>query len=213
MDTSAIMIAMLIINSILSKISDAMDTLQFLVLTLVSLFKITIGPLIGAFFGVGLGFWVNNRHNRKLREERKLFFRNLLMHEAKRSIKLIKGNVNLIPVDAWNAIVNSGDITLFENKAIELSDIYFQIQNYNYEAKIIREAYEFSDLSMIDPETGETISRGSFLKKNLDEKTIPQLLEKLTELEKWIRPLAGTVSTSVRVGGNLKVTGADGKEK
>ncbi len=196
MDSYAIMS---FIGSIISSILSRISTI--------------IGPLIGAFFGVLFGFWINDRHNKKLRGKRKLFFSNLLMHEAKKSIELIGGNVNLIPIDAWNAIVNSGDIALFEDKAIELSDIYFQIQNYNYEAKIIREAYEFSNLVIADPNTGEAIPHGSFLRKKFDENTKPALLKKLIELEKWVRPLAGTISTSVTVKGTLNVIGGDEKEK
>ena len=44
------------------------------------------------------------------------------MHEAKKSIELIPGTVHLIPVDAWNSVVNSGNIALFKDKAIDLSE-------------------------------------------------------------------------------------------
>ena len=63
------------------------------------------GPLIGAFFGVLFGFKINDKNRKDLEAKRKSIFKNLLMHEATESIKLISGVVNLIPVDAWNSIV------------------------------------------------------------------------------------------------------------
>jgi hypothetical protein len=80
-----------------------------------------IGPLVGALVGVILGFQKNDDNRRKLEEERRDFFKNLLMHEAKESIKLIEErNVNLIPVDAWKSVVNAG-IKLSNYSDIKLS--------------------------------------------------------------------------------------------
>ncbi|RPJ73611.1 MAG: hypothetical protein EHM20_11945 [Alphaproteobacteria bacterium] len=104
--------------------------------------SVLIGPFFGALVGVYLGFKINDKHRRELEEEKRLFFRNLLMQEARKSINLLDGTVNLIPVDAWNSVVNSGDIALFKGKAEYLDDTYFQVQNYNYEAKRVRDAIE-----------------------------------------------------------------------
>jgi hypothetical protein len=176
---------------------------------------VIIGPLVGAFVGVYLGFKKNDNRRIELEEERRLFFRKLLMHEAKKSIELLPGTVNLIPEDAWNSIVNSGDIALLKDNVIELSDTYFDVQNYNYEAKIIRDAFEHEarwGLS-VNIETGERYSRASVLKKRFDEITKPALLTRLKELEGWLSPLVGEMSTSVRVRGSLTVKDNNGKEK
>lgn len=148
--------------------------------------SVIIGPLIGAYAGVKLGFDKNNKHRQKLEDEKKVFFKNWLKHEAKESIRLIEnGPVNLIPEDAWNSVVNSGNIALFETKATELSDIYFKIKNYNYEAKRVRDAIEESRLH---PETTDK-AHASNLKKLFDEKTKPDVLESLKDLERWLTVL------------------------
>ena len=100
-----------------------------------------IGPLIGALVGVFLGFWINERHKRKLENHRREFFKNLLNHEIDRSIELLekKDLTNIIHIDGWKSLVNSGDIALFTHLVTQLSDIYFDIQNYNYEANWIWE--------------------------------------------------------------------------
>lgn len=143
--------------------------------------SVLIGPFFGALVGVYLGFKINDKHRRELEEEKRLFFRNLLMQEARKSIKLLDGTVNLIPVDAWNSIVNSGDIALFKGKAEYLSDTYFQVQNYNYEAKRVRDAIE--EVHLHPTNTDE--DHASRLKKNFDEVTKPETLRLLRDLERW----------------------------
>lgn len=173
-----------------------------------------IGPLIGALVGVYLGFKINDNRRKELNEEKRLFYKNWLMRDAKKSIELLPGKVNLIPEDAWKSLINSGDIALFKNKAIELGNIFFEVQNYNYEAKLIREAYEreiqfgpFSDYN------GKEFSRASDLKDIFNSKTKPVLLQHLRELEQWISPMKAEISSSVKVQAKLKVIDRDGKEK
>ena len=141
-----------------------------------------IGPLIGAFFGVLLGFGVNEIWRKRLENNRKSFFRKLLLHEVKYSIELLNGMVNLVPIDAWNSLVNSGDIALFKDKAIELNDVYFKIQNYNYEAKRVRDAEEHDQMEGLSLKNGEECERSVELKENL-KKTTDDLLKELKKLE------------------------------
>ena len=172
--------------------------------------SVLIGPFFGALVGVYLGFKINDKHRRELEEEKRLFFRNLLMHEAKESINLLGGTVNLIPVDAWNSIVNSGDIALFKDKAVDLSDTYFQIQNYNYKAKRVRDAIEEAH---IHPTTtdGDHASR---LKESFDNKIKPTTLNRLKDLEAWLTRLGvEPITITTKVTGNLTLIGPDGKEK
>ena len=171
---------------------------------------VIIGPLVGAFVGVILGFRINDDNRIKLEEKRKSFFKNLLMQEAKKSIELIPGTVNLIPTDAWNSIVNSGDVALFEDKAIDLSEIYFQIQNYNYEAKRVRDAIEEMRLH-----PGITdIDHVSKLKESFDNRTKPATLKRLNDLENWLTRLkTEPITVTTKAASNLNLIGPDGKKK
>lgn len=93
------------------------------------------GSLLGPFLGVFLAFVINNVHQSWRARKRRLFFRDLLLHEIHRSSDRLKtGYPNPISIDAWNSLVNSGDMALFaRDLVIDLSDIYSKIQNYNYE--------------------------------------------------------------------------------
>lgn len=150
-----------------------------------------IGPLVGAFFGVLFGFWINRRHGKKLEENRRLFFKSLIMHEIEESIKILElvesdqyEKVRLIPEDAWNSIVNSGDISLLEEtNAIELGDIYFKIKKYNQKAKNINNAA--LELMMYPMQVTNDIP--SNLKALLDRDTIPMILERLRKIESWLK--------------------------
>jgi hypothetical protein len=106
------------------------------------IFRMIIGPLVGAFAGVFLGFRKNSKHQDMVNHEKKLLLLKILRHEVKKSIDLLQDPLgNLIPIDAWNSIVYSGNIVLFEHPlSTKLGDIYFNIQNYNYEAKRTRDA-------------------------------------------------------------------------
>jgi hypothetical protein len=161
--------------------------------------SIIIGPLIGAYVGVKYGFNKNNKHRQELEEKRKLFFKNWLKHEADESIRLVEeGSVNLIPEDAWNSAVNSGNVAFFEAKAMELSDTYFKIKNYNYEAKRVRDATEEVNLhpDVTDP------THAAKLKKRFDEIIKPDTLEALKGIASWL--------TVFKVeSGEFKLTGGD----
>jgi hypothetical protein len=113
---------------------------------------ILVGPLVGAFAGVYLSFRKNNKHQEEMDHDKKLLLLKILRHEVKKCIELLQeSSGNLIPMDAWNSIIYSGNIVLFEHfQAAELGDIYSDIENYNYEAKRTRDAAERSN-SVAEP--------------------------------------------------------------
>jgi hypothetical protein len=112
--------------------------------------KLILGPLVGAFAGVFFGFRKNTKHQEKINYQKKLLLLDILRDEVETSINLLEEKSgNLIPIEAWNSIVYSGNIILFDHlQATQLSEIYFKIKNYNYEAKRTRDASErFSSLA------------------------------------------------------------------
>jgi hypothetical protein len=103
-----------------------------------------IPPLLGSFFGVLVGFYMNNRHRAELDRIDKSFFLYLLRLEIERSRRLLLADrVNLLPTETWNSIEGSGRITLFSRDlADRLGKTYSDCRFYNYEAKIVRDAEE-----------------------------------------------------------------------
>lgn len=70
----------------------------------------------------------------------------MLSVDIKKGIELLSERKGyLLPVDTWNSVVYSGCMELFEHdQAKMLGDAYFQIQNYSYEAKRLRDTSELA---------------------------------------------------------------------
>lgn len=154
--------------------------------TIWELFITTIGPLIGALVGVYLGFKIDDRYRKELDDTKRLFFKILLLHEIDESIKLLKQKEStlipvVIPVSAWDSLVNSGDMALFTNdQSIQMSDTYSQIQRYNYIAeRVIEDIKEFVIGSTKRPEEAPLYPT---FKEDLD-KTGTKILQKFGELK------------------------------
>ncbi len=150
-----------------------------------------IGPLFGAMVGVYLGFRINDTQRKKLEDNRKTFFKDLIMHEVSNAIETLEDKerkYNLIPTDMWNSVVNSGYVSLFDGNAIEVSELYFKMQNYNYEAKRIRDATEVNIRS-----TDEGKKHVANLKQIFNNRTKPDLLQHLNNYKNRI--IITTVST------------------
>jgi hypothetical protein len=106
--------------------------------------------------------------------------------------------------------VNSGNIALFKGKAKELSDTYFQAQNYNYEAKRVRDAEEAQHLHP----TATDDSHVSKLKTSFNDVTTPATLKCLKDLEIWLTGLKAEPSTTkTEVIGGIDLKDRNYKEK
>lgn len=150
------------------------------------LFISIIGPLIGALVGVYLGFKEDDQHRKTLDDKKRLFYKNLLLHEIDESIELLKPKEStlipvVIPVSAWDSLVNSGDMALFtHNQSIQMSDTYSQIQRYNYIAeRVIEDIKEFVIGYTKKPEEASLYPT---FKDDLD-KTKTKILQKFGELK------------------------------
>jgi len=149
------------------------------------LFVSVIGPLIGALVGVYLGFQGDDRHRKELDDKKRLFFKILVLHEIDESIELLKPKEStlipvVIPVSAWDSLVNSGAMALFtHDQSIQMSDTYSQILRYNYIAeRVIEDIKKFIICSTINLEKNPLYPT---FKDDLD-KTKAKILQEFDDL-------------------------------
>lgn len=94
-----------------------------------------------AFSGVFLAFWLDRRIRRRRDEEIKKELKQNLRNELESCVGLLVGRGNLLPTTEWPSTVSSGDVKLLPfNERRQLSTIYFEVENHNYEAKRVRDS-------------------------------------------------------------------------
>jgi hypothetical protein len=105
-----------------------------------------VGPVIGSFFGVWLGFLVNNYANKRKRTRLRKEYTKGLKSEIQQAIGLLENRLlQLLPEDLWKSLVNSGDLALFPfTQREDLPQAYFAIGKCNYEAVRARDLGELS---------------------------------------------------------------------
>lgn len=97
--------------------------------------------VIGPFFGVLGAFalerlysWYKDGQNRKKLKEN-------LKNELESCLSQLTGKGMLLPTMMWNSTVTSGDVKLLSfAERTQLSSVYFEIDNHNYEAKRVRDS-------------------------------------------------------------------------
>lgn len=99
-----------------------------------------IGSLAGSLVGILIGFGLDRLYSfcqdRKNRGKLKENLRN----ELDSCQSLLVGKGNLLPTVMWNSAISSGDISLLSfSDRTKLSSLYFEIDNFNYEAKRVRD--------------------------------------------------------------------------
>jgi RNAse (barnase) inhibitor barstar len=100
-------------------------------------------PLVGSFLGVFLGFIVNYIYQYIKNFNDRIYYRDNIKSELELCIKRLEKVGNLLPVDRWISIRNSGALKFFSRTEVDnLSRAYEAIQNNNYEAKRVRDLAE-----------------------------------------------------------------------
>lgn len=99
-----------------------------------------LAPFLGVFSAVIAGLivsgvygWLRNRSNRNelLQSLRK---------ELEKCRSLLKGEGNLLPTNVWRSSIATGFLMLIPfDKRIEISSIYVEIANHNFEAERVRD--------------------------------------------------------------------------
>jgi len=120
-----------------------------------------------------------------LEDKKRLFFKVLVLHEIDESIELLKPKEStlipvVIPVSAWDSLVNSGAMALFtHDQSIQMSDTYSQILRYNYIAeRVIEDIKKFIICSTINLEKNPLYPT---FKDDLD-KTKAKILQEFDDL-------------------------------
>lgn len=100
-------------------------------------------PLVGSFLGVFLGFFVKYIYQYIKSFNDRIYYRDNIKSELELCIKRLETAGNLLPVDRWISIRNSGALRFFNRTEVDnLSRAYEAIQNNNYEAKRVRDLGE-----------------------------------------------------------------------
>jgi len=98
--------------------------------------ELVVGPFLGVIGGLAaqrLYDWLKDEGNKKKLKEN-------LKNELEKCVELLTEQGNLLPTMMWSSTVASGDVKLLSfNDRTKLSSIYFEIDNYNYEAKRVRD--------------------------------------------------------------------------
>ena len=96
-----------------------------------------VESFLGILAAFGLRRWWGWRKDSQNRKKLKESLKN----ELEKCMSLLKGEGMLIPTKMWNSTVTSGDVKLLSfNERTQLSSIYFEIENHNYEAKRVRDS-------------------------------------------------------------------------
>ena len=99
--------------------------------------ELVVGPFLGVIGGLAaqrLYDWLKDEGDKKTLKEN-------LKNELEKCVELLTGKGNLLPTIMWSSTVASGDAKLLSfNDRTKLSSTYFEIDNYNYEAKRVRDS-------------------------------------------------------------------------
>jgi len=146
-----------------------------------------IEPFLGvlAAFGWGrLWDWIKDSRNKgKLKEN--------LRNELEKCMNLLTGEGKLLPTMMWNSTVTSSDVKLLSfDERTNLSSVYFDIENHNYEAKTVRDSAVIAQTGSRDSTRGgkkASIWHWERLSKALieDEKVLKQQISGLLKEPWW----------------------------
>jgi hypothetical protein len=139
-----------------------------------------IGPLAGILIGFGLDRTYTGYKDRKHRRELKINLRE----ELTKCQKLLTGKGNLLPIAMWNSAISSGDIGLlsFADRT-KLSSLYFEIDNFNYEAKRVRDVAVMANTSQSTD--SQVYWKGLTVSLMNNEQLLKEKITKMLEEQLW----------------------------
>ena len=109
------------------------------IISLQNIFAFAI-EILATLLGVYSAFYLERISEEKRKENTRRELLISLKEELERGSDLLNGRGNLLPTDTWSSAVSSGNLmTLKTNERIKLRQIYEEIKNHNYEAKMVRE--------------------------------------------------------------------------
>jgi len=140
-------------------------------------------PMVGSFFGVCVGFIINYKYQKHIRDKTKINYINMIGDELLTcSTVLSEDDILTLPSNNWASIINSGGLSLFKGEELAgLNYIYQTISNYNYLS--IDNLYNPWDNISKKPE-----DRLLYTRKRLQER-IKILMEK-----EWMNPTQATIT-------------------
>ena len=96
--------------------------------------------IFATLFGVALAFQLDRKLEEKRKKETRRKLLTSLKEELEKGRNLLNGRGNLLPTYMWSDAIYSGSLmALKTNERIKLREIYEEIKNHNYEAKMVRE--------------------------------------------------------------------------
>jgi hypothetical protein len=99
-----------------------------------------IGTLAGSLVGILIGFSLDRLYSAYTDGKNRSKLKENFLNELNSCQLLLTGKGNLLPTVMWNSAISSGDLGLLSfTDRTKLSSLYFEIDNFNYEAKRVRD--------------------------------------------------------------------------
>jgi len=150
-----------------------------------------MSELLGSLAGILIGFSLDRLYTAGKDKKNRKKLKENLKNELESCISLLNSQGNLLPKIMWDSSIASGDIGLlsFADRT-KLSNAYFKIDNYNYEAKRVRDSAVIAQTGPRNIMVGGKSKDEAYwqqLSHNLmlEELRIKDLISKLLKDELW----------------------------
>jgi len=136
--------------------------------------------------GIVIGFSLDRLYSLYADKKNRRKLKGNLVNELKSCQQLLKGLGNLLPTTMWNSAISSGDIRLLSyTDRSNLSSLYFEIDNFNYEAKRVRDVAVMVNTT----HSNDAISywKGLTVDMMNNELLLKEKITKVLESKMWVR--------------------------